>query len=245
MDPLLHEPRSNPPRSLMAGLDHGPADAGWRRGAFLGRLFGRLFGRRRTYLVNTAYQVRSAIVAVLGMGFLAAFSVALFHLLNEESARDLARRAPALAGTAPASDARSVLYLIAVGILFVAAVFVVEILETHKTAGVVFKVTRGLNEIEAGIWGTKVALRKHDNFKDMEEAFNAAARSLRDQVEIDLHGLQGIEGQIRLAARELENGNREGALVLLRQIGGEAQTMRERKRNLLRAANCGPSEPKI
>ncbi|MBI4169686.1 MAG: hypothetical protein HY510_07090 [Acidobacteria bacterium] len=48
-----------------------------------------------------------------------------------------------------------------------------------------------------------------------------------------MHGLQGIEGQLRLIAREFESGNREGALVLLRQVAAELQNLRERKRNLL------------
>ncbi len=239
------DPQAGRSHTLMSGVDRPAAAPGGRPASIFGRLFGRVLGRRRNYLVDRSYQVRSALVGVLGMGFLAAFSVALFRLLSFENARDLARQAPLLAHGVPASDGRSVLYVVAVGILFVAAVFVVEILETHKTAGVVYKVTRGLTELEAGRWGTKVTLRRHDNFKEMEEAFNLAARALREKVEDDLHGLQGIEGQLRLLARELENGNREGALVLLRQIEGEVQTMRERRRTLLRGAPGEPSEPRI
>ncbi len=225
--------------TLMSGAARPDASAA-RRWPVLGRFL----GRRRTYIVDRSYQVRSALVAVLGMAFLAAFSIALFHLLTIENARDLARRAPILANRASSSDARSVLYLVAVGILFVAAVFAVEILETHKTAGVIYKVTRGLTELQAGRWGAKVTLRKHDNFKEMEEAFNAAARALRDRVDADLRGLQAIEGQVRLVGRELESGNREGALVLLRQVAGELQTLRESRRNLLRASPDGASGTK-
>ena len=238
------ESQTDRPRTLMCGLAPVASEPQARPASILGRLFGRFLGRRRKFLVDSSYQVRTALVAVLGMAFLAGFSVALFHFLSVESARDRARRAPLLADGAASSDARSVLYLVAVGILFVAAVFVVEILETHKTAGVVYKVTRGLTEIEAGLWGSTVSLRRNDNFKEMEEAFNAASRALRDQVDGDLRILQGIEGQIRLVARELENGNREGALVLLRQVAGEIQSARERKRNLLRAAAGAPSEPR-
>jgi hypothetical protein len=203
------------------------------RGGPFGSILQRFFGRRRNYLLDTSYQVRSAIVAVLGMGFLLIFAAALFHLLTLEHARQLARRAPLLARAASGSDVRSILYLVAVGIVFVAAVFLIEIFETHKTAGVIYKVTRGLKEIEAGRWGARVVLRRHDNFKEMEEAFNSTARALRDHLEQDLHGLQGIEGQLRLIAREFESGNREEALVLLRQVAAELQNLRERKRNLL------------
>ncbi len=225
--------------TLMDGTVKGEA----ARGRF-SRLGERLWGRRRNYVVDPSYQLRSAIIAVLGMAFLLVFASALFHLLTVENARLLARRAPDLAGGAGAGELRSVLYLVAVGLFFVAAVFAIEIFETHKTAGVVYKVTRGLREIEGGRWGTRVTLRRHDNFKEMEEAFNAATRALRDVLDEDLRGLQGIEGQVRLTAREFESGNREGALVLLRQVAGELQALRERKRNLMDAAPGVPPDRK-
>ena len=216
------------------------SDAG-ERGRFA-RLRERFLGRRRSYVVDAAYQLRSAIIAVLGMASLLVFAAALFHLLSQENARLLARRAPVPAGGF--ADLHSVLYLLAVGLFFVAAVFAIEILETHKTAGVVYKIMRGLRELEGGRWGARVTLRKHDSFKEMEEAFNAATRALRDECDQDLRSLQGIEGQARLIAREFESGNREGALVLLRQVAGELQSLRERKRNLMDAAAGGPPERK-
>jgi len=216
------------------------SDAG-ERGRFA-RLRERFLGRRRSYVVDAAYQLRSAIIAVLGMASLLVFAAALFHLLGQENARLLARRAPVPAGGS--ADLHSVLYLLAVGLFFVAAVFAIEIVETHKTAGVVHKITRGLRELQAGRWATRVTLRRHDNFKDMEEAFNAATRALRDQLDDDLRGLQGIEGQVRLLAREFEAGNREGALVMLRQVAAELQSLRERKRNLLESAPSVASERK-
>ncbi|HZM70399.1 MAG TPA: hypothetical protein VFB95_08535 [Candidatus Cryosericum sp.] len=198
-------------------------------------LLDRFLGRRRNYLVDSAYQMRTAIVAVLGMVFLLAFSAVLFHLVGMENS--LMKQSGARSG-----DARTVLYLVAAGIIFVAAVFVIEILETHKTAGVVLKVARGLKDLEQGMWGTRVTLRRNDNFKELEEGFNAAARTLRDRVEDDLNAFQGLEGQLRLIAREFEGGNSEGCLVLLRQVLGEVQTLRECRRNLLRSPAL-PAKP--
>jgi len=228
-------------RTLMDGGT--TTGAGGARGR-LTRLADRLLGRRRNYMVDPSYQVRSAIIAVLGMAFLIVFASALFHLASLENARNFAKSAPFIAGAAGKAELRSVLYLVGVGLFFVAVVFAIEILETHKTAGVVYKVTRGLREVEAGRWGTRLALRRNDNFKEMEEAFNASTRALRDELDQDLRGLQGIEGQVRLTAREFEAGNREGALVLLRQVAGELQALRERKRNLMDAAPGVPQDRK-
>jgi hypothetical protein len=233
-------PQAGSPHTLM----DGGVPAGETAPGRVARLTERFLGRRRNYVVDPSYQVRSAIIAVLGMAFLLVFAGALFHLLSVEDARLLTRRgAGPVTATAP-GELRSVLYLVSVGLFFVAAVFAIEILETHKTAGVVYKVTRGLREIESGRWGARLTLRKHDNFKEMEEAFNASTRALRDECDQDLRGLQGIEGQVRLVAREFESGNREGALVLLRQVAGELQALRERKRNLMDAAPGAPPERK-
>jgi len=230
-----------PDRPLMAGVDREGSPGGTPAH---GPQVGRFLGRRRTLLVDRAYQLRTALAAVIGVAFLFALAAALFHLLNLENAGELAARSPVLA-RGSGGDARTVLYLIAAGIVFVAAVFVIEILETHKTAGVVHKVTRALHDVEAGLWGSRIALRRHDNFREMEEAFNAAARGLGQVVEDDLHALQTIESQARQVLREFETQNREGALVLLRQIAGELQRLREHKRNLLRSASNGHSSPKI
>lgn len=217
------DPDAEPIPTVMAGSTRAGENPG---------VFGRFMGRRRNYLVDSAFQVRTAAVAVLGMVFLLAFSAVLFHLVGMENAL--------MQSGSRAGDARSVLYLVAAGIIFVAAVFVIEILETHKTAGVVLKVTRGLSALEAGTWGAQVTLRKNDNFRELEEQFNTLARSLRDRVEDDLAALQALEGQVRLASREVETGNRDGSEVLMRQVLGELQTLRERKRNLLRS----PQEPR-
>ncbi|MEE9292317.1 MAG: hypothetical protein V3U83_05245 [Acidobacteriota bacterium] len=184
-------------------------------------------------MVDRSYQIRTAMVAVLGMAFLVVLSAVLVHLLSLDRARALLETSPALAHGLTKADMRTVLFIIGTGVLFVVAIFGIEILETHKTAGVVYRVTRGLRDVESGYWGTRLTLRKNDNFKEMEEAFNSAAAALGERLEEDLHSLQSIEGQIRLASRELESGNGAGSSVLLGRVGGEIQALREQKRNLL------------
>ena len=227
-------------RSVMSGVDRSAgADRhhhGW---------FGRLLGRRRNYLVDRSYQIRTAMVAVLGMAFLAILSAALVHFLSLERARALLETSPTLARGLTNADMRTVLFIIGTGVLFVVAIFGIEILESHKTAGVVYRVTRGLRDVESGYWCTRLTLRKNDNFKEMEEAFNSAGAALGERLEEDLHSLQSIEGQIRLATRELESGDEAGSTILLRRIAGEIQTLREQKRNLLGPAPDMPRDEKI
>src|SRR5881296_931421 len=109
-------------------LMDGGAPAGEATRSRFSRLTERFLGRRRNYLVDPSYQMRSAIIAVLGMAFLLVFAGALFHLLSVENARLLARSMPNIAVAASSGEMRSVLYLVAVGLFFVAAVFAIEIL---------------------------------------------------------------------------------------------------------------------
>src|SRR5262245_27736070 len=94
--------------TLMDGRVRGASPVGLRA------IAGRIFGRRRKYLVDPTYQVRSAVIAVLGMLFLLVFAVALFHLLSLENARLLLPHGPGSATTP--GELRSVLCLVAVGL---------------------------------------------------------------------------------------------------------------------------------
>ena len=94
------------PHTLMDGTDRA---AGSARGR-LALLTDRLLGRRRTYLVDPSYQVRSAIIAVLGMAFLLVFAGALFHLLSVENARILAQSGPTLVAAKASGEMRSVAF---------------------------------------------------------------------------------------------------------------------------------------
>ena len=240
MDAPRPQQEGSQTRNVMSGVDRSAAADRRRHG-----WFGRLLGRRRNYLVDRSYQIHTAMVAVLGMAFLVILSAALVHLVSLDRARALLETSPVLAHGLTKADMRTVLFIIGTGVLFVVAIFGIEILETHKTAGVVYRVTRGLRDVESGYWGTRLTMRKNDNFKEMEEAFNAAGATLGERLEEDLHSLQSIEGQIRLADRELESGNGAGSSVLLRRVAGEIQALREQKRNLLRSAPEVPREGKI
>ncbi|MFQ5877577.1 MAG: hypothetical protein ACE5JH_07815 [Acidobacteriota bacterium] len=240
MDAAPRRTGAGPARAPAAGADlsRGAAGGGAPR-------LGRFFGRRRNLIVDPGYQVRTALAAALGVTLLLGLAAALFHLLAGDRARPLWRDGPGPARFGTGADGRTILLLVAAGIVLVAAVFVIEILETHKTAGVIYKVTRGLREIETGLWGAALTLRKHDNFKEMEEAFNAAARSLRARLDGDLRTLRALEEQIGLAGRELESGNREGASLLLRRAAGDARALRERREELLRSSRNGSHARRI
>ena len=197
------------------------------------RLTGRWPGRRRTYLVSPRYQIRTAIIAVLGMTFVLGVAAGLLNLLH------VGQGAPLRDGTGWAY------FLVAAGVALVIAAFLIEILETHRTAGVVLRVVRGLRALETGAWGTRLNLRKHDNFKELEKSFNASARSLCDRAEEEILWLDSIASRIDLSVRELEAGHHPGVLALLRQMEREMEEVRKRRGELLRAPGEVRFDPRM
>jgi hypothetical protein len=196
--------------------------------------------RRRNYLVDPAYQIRTAAIAVVGMAFVVGVAAGLLHLLQREH-RIAVLGEPATRTSSPGWA----LFLVVAGAALVAAVFVIEILETHKTAGVVLRLIRGLRRIESGAWGSRVTLRKQDNFRELEVAFNDAARALCERTEEEIRMLDRLMARIDLLSRELDSGDPGGGGLLIQQITEELERLREGHRNMLRSAPDLRFEPKI
>ncbi len=79
-------------------------------------------------------------------------------------------------------------------------------------------------------------MRKHDNFKEMENAFNAAARALCSRTEKEMRALATIEDRLEQLVYAMETGNRAGGEGSLRQLRGELAMMWDRHQESLRAA---------
>jgi hypothetical protein len=196
------------------------------------RLFDRLLGRRRNYLIDPAYQIRTAVVAVVGMTFVVGVAAGLLHLLRSSGAGSALHEGSR--GEAP--GAGWPVFLVVAGVVLVGAVFVVEILETHRTAGVALRLSRALRALRDGCYGTRLTLRRQDNFRELEEAFNETARSLGSWTEEEAAGLARLTDLLDGVKQAMETGDRAGGEALLRQLRGGLEMMRERHQDRLRPA---------
>ena len=91
-----------------------------------------------------------------------------------------------------------------------------SILETHKTAGAAYNIQRRLEDLRSGRYSASLTLRKGDNLMELEQSFNALAKTLRDREWEDLETLRqlaadaptdptGVAGRLRaLAAAKRE-----------------------------------------
>jgi signal transduction histidine kinase len=113
--------------------------------------------------------------------------------------------------------------VLASSVVFICGVFVITVLETHKTAGAAFKLRRHLDQIRQGQYHTRIQLRHDDNLIDLAESFNSMARSLENGV------WQEVEALERFAARaEMLTGPNDAS-----DLGQDLRTRADRLRQLI------------
>ena len=152
--------------------------------------------RRRRFLVNRSYQLRvTSMTVMLTLLLLVSLNVTLY-VSSTRGTAEIVRVAPEFEPFLKAQD-RTMIGLIVLGsIVFLVGVFVVGILESHRTAGVVVNLRNRLDEVERGDYRTELRIRRHDNFQELMPSFNRAVRSLRDRAWNDVESLEGLAGRI-------------------------------------------------
>ena len=80
-------------------------------------------------------------------------------------------------------DRIAFLSLILGGAVFLVGVFVLELMETHRTAGAFQNLRRRLEELRSGRLAAHLKLRRHDHFPELDKAFNDAVATLRTRTE--------------------------------------------------------------
>jgi hypothetical protein len=167
-----------------ADASAGPAKQGGR--------MSRLFGRRRKFLVNPRHQFRVGIVAAaVVLALLILLNVSLYFTSGQSSDAFL-RVAPELEEYVRSQE-RVQLNLILLGsVVFLAGTFLVAVLESHRTAGAAFNLSRRLREIQAGRFSTRLVLRKGDNLRELEPVFNEMAEALKQRTLLDVEEIRNL-----------------------------------------------------
>jgi methyl-accepting chemotaxis protein len=148
--------------------------------------------RRRRFLVNRRYQFRvAALVVTLTLVLLVFLNLSLYSG-TVQSSRRIVEIAPEFEQYVLAQD-RSMVRLILIGsLVFLLGVFLVSILETHKTAGAAFNLSKRLNAVGEGNYEMRLELRRHDNLRELEEPFNRMCLALRERELEEIEALEEI-----------------------------------------------------
>jgi methyl-accepting chemotaxis protein len=151
--------------------------------------------RRRRFLVHRRYQLRVTAVTV-GTLFvvLLALNFTLFAS-NHKSTQAAVQVAPELKSYFAAQDRFQIGLTILGSLAFLAGVFLLGILETHRTAGASFNLCRCLDQLRDGRYSVRVRLRRGDNLKEIEMAFNEMADALQERSHRDAAVLDEMAGR--------------------------------------------------
>ena len=155
-----------------------------------------LMFRRRRFLVHRRYQLRVTAVTV-GTVFvlLLAMNFALFAS-NHKSTQTAVQVAPELKSYFAAQDRFQIGLTLLGSLAFLAGVFLLGILETHRTAGASFNLCRCLDQLRDGRYSVRVRLRRGDNLKEIELALNEMADALQERSHRDAAVLDELSDRI-------------------------------------------------
>ena len=159
-----------------------------------------ILGRRRRFLVPGVYQWRSlALLGGLTLLLVAALDAALIVLVETGSAHVL-QIAPELRTFVSGQD-RDMERLIVLGsmVTFI-GVLLIGLLETHRTAGPMFNLTRALERFPIDGVRTRLKFRKDDHFPELEQAFNKMAADMEARALARVAELARITSRLQQAA---------------------------------------------
>lgn len=105
----------------------------------------------------------------------------IFHALRTNETNTIVASAPSLKAVMQDYDRNEMLLVVLASVVVLAGVFVVTIIETHRTAGAAFNIARQLGRVADGNLDIRLQLRKGDNLRELEAPFNAMITTLRDQ----------------------------------------------------------------
>lgn len=148
--------------------------------------------RRRRFLVDPGHQVRVGIAAV---------GITLVLLLLLDASLLVGGREGPGAGARGGLDA----VLVAAGsLVFLAGVFVVSILETHRTAGAARSLRTTMDRFREGDLRVRARLRRGDHLQEVAGAFNALAGTLHERSRTETARLETIASLLATDPGEAE-----------------------------------------
>jgi hypothetical protein len=139
---------------------------------------------------------------------------------------------PALEQMVRGQDRTESLLILAAVLIYGLGVYLVTLLESHRTAGFLYRINRRMEEMCEGRYGGQVTPRKDDNFTYLAGSLNTLSRSLKTATEEDLAVLDEIRQAVDATAAGLgaAAGHTRERLLSLR---GQLEALRRLKQSHL------------
>ncbi|MCZ6779374.1 MAG: hypothetical protein O7F16_10480 [Acidobacteria bacterium] len=152
-------------------------------------LIERLLGRRRSFLVEWRYQLRSSLVPVVSVALLLVLFIVTIHLSNADATRQLVESAPNLQALLEGQDRTQLFLTLCAAGVYLMAVIILGLIDSHRTVGALHHVEKRLTSLRNGDWRSPMVLRHSDNFQDLGDALNVTLSYLRSHLEEDVSSL--------------------------------------------------------
>ena len=163
-------------------------------------LLERLFGRRRAFVIEWRYQLRSSLLPFVSVALLLVLFIVTIHLGDTESTRRVTQAAPNLKPLLEEQDRAQLFLVLGTAGAYLAAVLILGLIDSHRTVGALHHIERRLQELRAGDWRSPLQLRRSDNFQELGQAVNETLSYLHSDLEEDLamldDALESLSGAV-------------------------------------------------
>jgi len=176
----------------------------------------RVLGQRRRFLIDPRSQLRAAVLTTgITLILLVLLNLSL-HASRQQATATAVANAPEVESLLRSQGRLEFTLVLAASVVFLAGVFVITILETHKTAGAAFNIARHMEEVRHGQYNTRIRLRQDDNLQPLQLVFNEMTRTLQERAHRDAQQLEACAQRAEVLAgedeaRELARGLRAQA----------------------------------
>ena len=161
-----------------------------------------LLGRRRQFFLNRPHQLRATLLTAVAVIVLLVILNLVLYSIAVSGTDEVLSDSPEVAQMMKSQARLQLLLILLASVVFLAGVFVVSVLESHRTAGVAAKLARHMSRVEQGRYDTQLQLRREDHLQEVQAAFNQMTRALRDRIWHEVETLDRLADQTRHVATQ-------------------------------------------
>ena len=160
------------------------------------RIIASQFSPRRQYVINREKQLRSAFLVVVVVVLLLVPLNYSLHTVRQQETATITASNPELRPLMESRDRIELVVGLLASLVIMAGVFVLTIIETHRTAGAAFAIKRRLDLVREGRLSAELHLRGGDNLRELEAPFNAMTEALRSRASDEAIALEELADQV-------------------------------------------------
>lgn len=161
-----------------------------------------LLGRRRQFFLNRPHHLRATLLTATAVIVLLVILNLVLYSISVSGANQVLSDAPEVAQLVKSQARWQLVLILLASVVFIAGVFVVSVVESHRTAGVADKLSRHMGRVEQGRYNTQLQLRREDHLQEVQASFNQMTRALRDRIWHEVETLERAADQTRRLATQ-------------------------------------------